>query len=482
MKEEQKGQGVYNLVVIGAGTAGLVAAAGTAGLGGRVALVERSRMGGECLNTGCVPSKALLSTARLAQRIRRASDWALDSRLSEIDLARVFGRVRELRRTIAPHDSQERFESLGVDVFRGSARFTSPHEVDVDGLTLRGRNFLIATGSRPAVPLVPGLTDFSFFTNETIFDRLERKPEHLIILGGGLMGCELGQAFARLGVATTIVQSAPRLLPKEDDDAAELVARRLETEGVEVLTDATATLVARHDRTARIWVETSGGRRSVDGDAILVAAGRIANTEDLGLDRAGVAIGKKGVIVDEHLRTSQRHIYAAGDVTGSHRFTHVADAQARTVVRNVLVPWFPEKFDASIVPWCTYTEPEVARVGLNERQARERGIGYDAWIQPLYDLDRAVVESETEGFAKVLTAKGTDRILGATLVGERAGDVLSEIVLAMKAGLGLKRISQTIHAYPTFAEVVHKVADAQQRSRLTPSAKKLLGWLYQRRR
>jgi pyruvate/2-oxoglutarate dehydrogenase complex dihydrolipoamide dehydrogenase (E3) component len=477
-----KGEGVYNLVVIGAGTAGLVAAAGTAGLGGRVALVERSRMGGECLNTGCVPSKALLSTARLAQRIRRASDWALDSRLSEIDLERVLTRVRERRRTIAPNDSQERFESLGVDVFRGSARFTSPHEVDVDGLTLRGRNFLIATGSRPAVPPVPGLTDFSFFTNETIFDRLERKPEHLIVLGGGLMGCELGQAFARLGVTTTIVQSAPRLLEKEDEDAAQLVARRLEAEGVEVLTDATATLVARHDLTARIWIETSGGRRSVDGDAILVAAGRIANTEDLGLDRAGVAVGKRGVTVDEHLRTSHRHIYAAGDVTGSYRFTHVADAQARTVVRNVLVPWFPEKFDASVIPWCTYTEPEIARVGINERQAREREIGYDAWIQPLYEVDRAVVESETEGFAKVLTAKGTDRILGATLVGERAGDVLSEIVLAMKAGLGLKRISQTIHAYPTFAEVVRKVADAQQRSRLTPSAKKLLGWLYRRRR
>ena len=478
-----KGEGVYNVVVIGAGTAGLVTAASTAGLGGRVALVERNRMGGDCLNTGCVPSKALISSARLVQQIRRAQDWGLEPMDPRFEFARVFERMRERRARIAPHDSQERFESLGVDVFRGHARFLSPHEVEVDGRHLTAKNFVVATGTRPAVPQVPGLSEVPFFTNETVFDELREKPDRLVVLGGGPVGCELGQVFARLGVRVTIVQRPTQILEKEDADAAGLVRRVLEPEGVTVLAGAQARRFSRNGGAARIEVEIGESeRRTLDADAILVAAGRVANTDDLGLDAAGVAQGKSGVTVNDYLQTSQPHIYAAGDVVGGYRFTHVADAHARVIARNILFPWWKAKWDDSVVPWCTYTSPEVARVGLNETDARKQGVEYDVWRQSLEEVDRAVVESEEAGFAKVLTRKGGDGILGATVVSERAGDLVHELVLAMKAGVGLKRISGTIHAYPTFAEVSRKLADGYQKSRLTPGVRRLFEWLYRRAR
>jgi pyruvate/2-oxoglutarate dehydrogenase complex dihydrolipoamide dehydrogenase (E3) component len=478
-----KGEGVYNVVVIGAGTAGLVTAAATAGLGGRVALVERNRMGGDCLNTGCVPSKALISSARLVQQIRRAADWGLDPMEPQFDFARVFERMRERRTKIAPHDSQERFESLGVDVFRGHARFLSPREVEVDGRRLSAKNFVIATGSRPAIPPVPGLSQALFFTNETVFDELREKPDRLVVLGGGPVGCELGQVFARLGVRVTIVQRRPQILEKEDADAAALVRRVLEQEGVTILTGAEARRVSRDGRASRVEVEIGGSeRRTVETDAILVAAGRVPNTDDLGLDAAGVAQGQNGVVVNRYLQSSQPHVYAAGDVVGGYRFTHVADAHARVITRNILFPWWKADWDDSVVPWCTYTSPEVARVGSNETEARKRGVAFDVWREPLEEVDRAVVESEETGFAKVLTPKGGDRVLGATIVSERAGDLVHELVLAMKAGVGLKEISSTIHAYPTFAEVSRKVADEYQKSRLTPGLRRLFEWLYGRAR
>ena len=480
---EQRGEGVYNVIVIGAGTAGLVAAAGVAAFGARVALVERGRMGGDCLNTGCVPSKALISSARLVSRIRHADVWGLRAGKPEFDFARVIARVRERRAAIAPHDSQERLEGLGVDVFRGQARFLSGNALEVDGTTLHARSFVVATGSRPRIPPIDGLKKVPFHTNETIFDALESLPSRLIVVGGGPIGCELGQAFARLGAQTTIVQTAAQILEKEDEDTSAAVLARLQADGVRVLTNATVTMVASSETVLRFWAElTEGERRPLDGDTVLVAAGRAANTDGLGLEQAGVEYNDRGIVVDEHLRTTQKHIFAAGDVVGSYHFTHVAEQQARTIVRNLLLPRFPAKWDDSVVPWCTYTDPELARVGLSERQARERGIRYDVWKKPFSEIDRAVVEDETDGFAKVITARKSDRILGAAIVGHGAGDLIQEVVLAMREGVGLDAISRTIHAYPTFAEVLRKTADERQKSRLTPLARRTAGWVFRRRR
>ena len=480
----EKGEGIYNVVVIGGGTAGLVTAAGTAGLGGRVALIERHRMGGDCLNTGCVPSKALISSARLIEQIRQAEKWGLQPQEPRFRFETVFQRMRERRAAIAPHDSEERFTSLGVDVFHGQARFVSEREVRVEDVTLKAKNFVIATGTRARIPDVDGIDRVPYCTNETVFDELNEKPERLIVLGGGPIGCELGQVFARLGVQVTILQRPHTILEREDPDASELLVKRLEAEGVTVMTGARARVAARHGETTRVWVDIEGvrSRHPIDCEMILAAAGRLPNVEDLGLEAAGVDFTEKGVTVNEHLQTSQPHIYAAGDVAGPHLFTHVADSHARTVVRNILLPWWKAKREDAVIPWCTYTSPEVARVGLNEREAERKGIACDVWKQSLSELDRAIVESEEEGFAKVLTEKGSDRILGVTLVAERAGDLLHEFVLAMKAGAGLKTISGTIHAYPTYAEIARKVADAQQKSRLTPFAKKLFAWLYRRAR
>lgn len=477
-----RGEGEYNVVVLGAGTAGLVTAGGTAGLGGRVALVERDRMGGDCLNTGCVPSKALIASARAAHVIRHAERWGLRGREPELSFAAVMDRVRERRAVIAPHDSQERFESLGVDVFRGSARFLSPREVEVDGTRLRGRHFVIATGSRAALPPVEGLADARPFTNETIFDDLRARPDGLIVLGGGPIGCELGQAFARLGVTVTILEVLPRILDKEDDDVAAVVRRSLEADGVRVRTSVRVRRVRRQDGRVRLEVEGERGVETLEAEALLVAAGRRPNVDGLGLDAAGVAFDKKGVTVDAHLRTSQPHIFAAGDVTGSFQFTHLADHHARVVVRNILLPYGQAKVDTRVLPWVTFTAPEVGRVGLGEAQARAAGTPHAVWRQPLAELDRAVVESETEGFVKVLTAEGSDRILGAAVVAERGGDLVHSYALAMKAGVGLKALSGMIHAYPTYAEVVRRTGDQYQKSRLTPMARAVFAWLYRRRR
>jgi pyruvate/2-oxoglutarate dehydrogenase complex dihydrolipoamide dehydrogenase (E3) component len=440
-------------------------------------------MGGDCLNTGCVPSKALLSSARLVAQIRRASEWGLDALAPRFDLLRVLESMRERRARIAPHDSQERFESLGVDVVRAQARFLSPREVQAGERRLRARNFVIATGSRAAIPPIEGLAGAAPYTNETIFDELRERPERMIVLGGGPIGCELGQAFARLGVKVTLAELARRILEKEDEDAAEAVRRGLEADGVRVLTGARARRVSRAGGRVRMELETAdGGLDAVEGEALLVAAGRVPNTEDLGLEAAGVVHDGKGIRVDACLRTSQRHIFAAGDVAGGYQFTHVADDHARTIVRNILWPWPPKKVDHAVLPWCTFTSPEVARVGLNEDEARRRGISHDVWTCPFREVDRAIVEREEEGFVKVLTASGGDRILGATVVGERAGDLVHEIVLAMKSGVGLGAVSGTIHAYPTFAEAVRKAADRRQKARLTPLASRVLGWLYASRR
>lgn len=475
------GKGNYNAVVIGAGTAGLVVAAGTAGLGGRVALIERGLMGGDCLNFGCVPSKALISSARALHTLRHAGDWGLDASAPLPDWGRVFARMRSLRASIAPHDSQERFESLGVDVFRGEARFLSPHEVEVNGVRLRGKHFVIATGTKAARPEIEGLETVRPFTNETIFDELETRPARLLLLGGGPIGCELAQTLARLGVAVTLVQRPPRLLPREDPEASALIRKTLEAEGVTVLTGAE---VRRLRGTGG-----RGGTAEVQGheitfDALLLAAGRQPNVEALQLPAAGVRTTAKGVEVNACLQTSQPHIYAAGDITGRHLFTHMADQDARVVVRNILMPLqaLRQKVGAAPIPWCTYTDPEVARVGLSESEAEAKGLAFDVYRQEVAGVDRAILESATAGFAKVLTRRGTDRILGATIVAEHAGDLLQPLVLAMSAGLGLSRVAAAIHPYPTFVEILRKTGDAYSKTRLTPRAKGIFAWLYARQR
>jgi pyruvate/2-oxoglutarate dehydrogenase complex dihydrolipoamide dehydrogenase (E3) component len=478
MARPPKGEGIYNVVVIGAGPAGLVTAAGTAGLGGRVALIERHKMGGDCLNFGCVPSKALISSARLADRFRRAEEWGLRKVEPQIDFEEVFARMRERRARIAPNDSQERFESLGVDVFRGNATFQTPHEVKVDGHTLRAKNIVIATGTRTAVPPINGIDQVPYFTNETIFDELKFKPGRMIVLGGGPIGCELGQTFHRLGVQTTIVQRGPRLLPREDAEVSDFLDDRLRGEGVTIMTNTTTTAASHVNGEVELTINGA----KVTADALLICCGRRPNIESLNLEKAGVESDGRGVKVNEYLQTSQPHIYAAGDIAGPYLFTHMADVQARVVVRNILMPlrMLRQKIDYSVVPWCTYVEPEIATVGLNEAAARQKNIEYDVIRQELAEVDRAVVESEDYGMAKVLVAKGTDRIVGATLVCEGAGDLLHEFVLAMKNGIGLGKIAATTHAYPTLAELARKIGDKYNRTRLTPTAKKIFSWLYQR--
>ena len=480
---------IYNVIVIGAGTAGLVAAAGTAALGGRVALVERNLMGGDCLNFGCVPSKALISSARLIQRIRESEKWGLDRQQPQFVFEKVFKRMRARRAKISPNDSQERFESLGVNVFRGEARFVSPHEVEVNGQKLRAKNFVIATGSRPAIPKIEGINDVPYFTNETVFDQLNEKPESMIVLGGGPIGCELAQTFRRLGVQLTIVQRGDQLLPREDRDVAEFLERHLINEGVRIIKHADARSVATSDagKVAVQLLDRQSDRlaeRTFFADALLVAIGRNPNLQSLDLKSAGVDVNEAGLCVNDYLQTSQRHIYGVGDVIGPFLFTHMADAQARVVVRNILVPFqfLRQKMDYSVVPWCTYVDPEIAHVGLAEKEAKQKNVDYDLFVVPLEDVDRAVVESEDAGFAKVLTAKGSDKILGATIVAPHAGDLLHEFVVAMKANVGLGKISSIIHAYPTFAELARKAGDKYNKSRLTPRAKRIFSWLYERAR
>jgi pyruvate/2-oxoglutarate dehydrogenase complex dihydrolipoamide dehydrogenase (E3) component len=487
---ERKGHGVYNVIVIGAGTAGLVTAAATAGLGGRVALIERNKMGGDCLNYGCVPSKAIIASARVIHTIRNASRWGLKKQDPVFEFEDVFTSMRSQRAKIAPHDSVERFESLGVDVFLGEAKFVSARELVVNDQILRAKNFVIATGTRPGIPPIQGLETISFLTNETIFHELPKKPDSMIVLGGGPIGCELAQAMSRLGVKVTIVEMLDQILLKEDRDVADWMQKQLEAEGIRVLCSSRVTRAATRD--GKIDLELARGASDtrelepsrIEGDTLLVSTGRVPNLENLNLEAAGVKYQSNGVAVNAFLQTSQPHIYAAGDVVGPYQFTHAADAQARAVVRNILMPsqFLRQKMDYSVVPWCTYTDPEIARAGLSEREAKERGIEYELIHVRIDELDRPIVEREELGFVKLLRAKRTDTILGVTLVAAHAGELLPEFVLAMKNRIGLGRFATMIYAYPTFAELGRKVGDAYNKQRLTPFAQKIFRLLYARSR
>lgn len=484
MSEDTKGHGRYNVVVIGAGTAGLVTSAGTAGLGGRVALVEAKKMGGDCLNYGCVPSKALIASAKLIEHIRHATKMGLSEMEPSFRFEDVFARMRAQRAKIEPHDSAERFESLGVDVFQGRAKFVSPHEVEIDdGTRLNARNFVIATGTKALVLPIPGLDEVPFYTNETVFDEMTVAPKSILILGGGPIGCELAQVMQRLGVQVKLVELLPRLLPRDDTDASALITKHFAEEGIEVLTRTKATRFEQKGSLIVATVENQDGdQRALEAEALIVATGRKANVDNLGLERAGVELDRRGIRVDATMTTSQSHIFACGDVAGPYQFTHTADYQARIVVRNILIPWFKTKADYTWVPWVTYTDPEIAQCGLTEDEAKKNNVAHDVYRFDWDELDRAITDSETAGFTKVLTAAGKDTILGATVAGVHAGDVMHELLIAAKHGIGLSKLSGTIHAYPTLSSSVQRVADSFQKTKLTPTVAGVFRWLYRRSR
>ncbi|HVS02281.1 MAG TPA: mercuric reductase [Thermoanaerobaculia bacterium] len=466
----------YHLVVVGAGTAGLVTAAGAAGLGAEVALVERHLMGGDCLNVGCVPSKALLAAARVWQTVMTGSAFGAPPHIGSGDFAVVMERMRRLRAGIAAHDSARRFQQLGVDVFLGEGRFVSGEAVEVGGKRLRFRRAVVATGGRPTAPPVPGLEEAGYLTNETVFSLVEL-PRRLAVIGGGPIGCELAQALARFGSQVTLFDVMPRVLPREDPDAAELVRRALERDGIRLELGVELAAVERQGEDTVIRFTREGERDWITADAILVAAGRAPNVEGLGLEEAGVEHTPKGVKVDDRFRTTNPRIYACGDVASPYQFTHAADAQARAVLRNVLALAMGHRRAGDLViPWCTYTSPEVAHLGLYEEEARQRGIEVETLRVELSSVDRAVLDGEAEGFLKVHYRKGSDAILGATVVAADAGDLLAPLCLAVGQKVGLGKIADTIFPYPTQAEVIKRAADAWNRQRLTPAAKRLLHW------
>ena len=465
----------YNLVVIGAGTAGLITASAAAGLGAKVALVERHRMGGDCLNVGCVPSKALLRAAHAAADARRLPALGASAENVTVDFAAVMERMRRIRADIAPHDSASRYSDLGVDVFLGEGRFTSGTTLDVDGRTLRFKKAVIATGARAAAPAIPGLEDVGYLTNETVFS-LNELPKRLLVIGGGPIGVELGQAFQSFGSQVTLVDVAPRLLGNDHADAGVIVQQALERDGVQVLLGATIESLARKDGATTAVVAADEQTHRLEVDAILVAAGRRANVESLGLESAGVELDARGrLLVDDKLRTTNRRIFAAGDVAGRYQFTHAADAMARIVIRNALFGFLPGKQRVSklVMPWVTYTSPEVAQVGLRHEDAGARGIAVDVMRQELPPLDRARLDGVDDGFLEILLKKGGDEILGATLVAPHAGETIAQLGTAIQHGIGLGKLASVIHPYPTQAEIIKRAADAYNRTRLTPFAKGL---------
>lgn len=463
----------YHLVVVGAGTAGLVTAAGAAGLGARVALIERGLMGGDCLNVGCVPSKAVIRAARAWAEARDASNGFGAPRSSgEGDFGRAMERMRELRSGISGNDSAWRFRDLGVDVFLGNGRFVSPRSIEVDGRELHFRRAAITTGARAATPPIRGLAEVGFLTNETLFDVTDLPPR-LVVIGGGPIGCEMAQSFARFGSSVTVIDRGDHLLAREDPDAARIVQQALLDDGVRIELGTRVERVEQQGDGSKILIVVKGDQAErLTADRILVAAGRVPNIENLGLEQAGVSHDEHGVAVDDRLRTSNHRIYAAGDVAARYHFTHLADAQARIVIQNALF-FGRAKASALVIPWCTYTSPEIAHVGLYARDAEERGIAIDTLTIPLADVDRAILDGSDEGFLRLHLAKGKDRILGATLVAEHAGEMISELTLAMTTGAGLGAIASVIHPYPTQAEVFKRAADRWRRGKLTPRIERI---------
>lgn len=469
----------YNLVVVGAGTAGLVTAAGAAGLGAKVALIERHLLGGDCLNVGCVPSKGIIRAARAVHDIETAEAFGVScGKDLSIDFGKAMERMRRTRTGISFHDSAARFrKELGVDVYIGSGKFIGPDSIEVGGKQLRFKKAAVCTGARAAAPQIPGISDAGYLTNETVFS-LTALPKRLAVIGGGPMGCELAQAFARLGSRVTVIERGGQLLPREDADAAEIVRQSLEKDGVAVRLRSTILKIEKKGSDKIITADDGGKSETLTIDEILVGVGRAPNVEGLDLEKAGIAYNSRnGVRVNDLLQTSNPRVYAAGDICSSYKFTHAADAMARIVIANALFK-AKQKASALVIPWCTYTDPEVGHVGLYEKDAQEEGMDVQTLTVPLSDVDRALLDGETEGFARVHLKKRTDKILGATIVARHAGEMINEISLAMTSGLGLASIGRTIHPYPTQAEAIKKLADAYNRTRLTPFIKRIFTkWL-----
>ena len=459
----------FDIVVIGGGSGGLVVAAGGSTLGAKVALVEKHRLGGDCLWYGCVPSKTLIKSARIAYEMRNAQRWALTPADPAPQIARVMERVRDVIAQIEPNDSPERFRGLGVDVIFGAGHFVAPEAFEVNGRRLTAKTFVIATGSRPSVPPVPGLDQVPYLTNETVFDLREPVPS-LVVVGSGPIGSELAQAFRRLGSEVTVVDMASGTLPREDPDLAAVVHEQLASEGIRFHFNATLTGVSGSAGAISVTIKgKDGAEQTLRSTHLLLAAGRRLNTEGLGLEAAGVAMDKGRIVVDDRLRTSQSHIYVAGDAAGGLQFTHLAEHHAGIVLRHAIfkLKWVKP---SNVLPWCTYTDPELARVGLSETEAKERNVDHRVYRFPFEDIDRARAEGETHGFAKLVTdPKG--KVLGAAIVGPHAGELIAELALAITKGLSAKDISGVIHTYPTLASISRRVADQRLKEGLTPTAK-----------
>ena len=467
-----------NLVVIGGGSAGLVTSYIAAAVKAKVTLVEKHKLGGDCLNTGCVPSKALIRSAKFLSHVGRSQEFGIRSARAEVDFADVMERVQSVIKAIEPHDSAERYTGLGVDVVQGTAKIVSPWEVDItreDGSTQRltTRSIVIATGARPFVPPIPGIDTVGYLTSDNVWE-LREMPQRLIVLGGGPIGCELTQAFARLGASVTQVEMEARIMGREDPEVSDLVTVRFRAEGVAVLTGHKAKEFLIDDGEKILIAEHDGKDVRIPFDAVLVAVGRAANLKGFGLEELGIPTGRT-VDTNVFLQTNYPNIYAAGDVAGPYQFTHTAAHQAWYAAVNALFdPLKKFKADYSVIPWATFVEPEVARVGLNEQDAKAQGIAFEVTTYGIDDLDRAIADGEAHGFIKVLTVPGKGRILGVTIVGEHAGDLIAEYVLAMKQGIGLNKILGTIHIYPTLAEANKYVAGNWKKAH---APQQLLAWV-----
>ncbi len=464
-----------DMVVIGAGSGGLVSAYIGAAVRAKVSLVEKHRMGGDCLNTGCVPSKALIRTSRFLAELKRSERYGIRRADAQFEFAEVMQRVQHAISEVEPHDSPERYRGLGVDVIEGEARITSPWSVEIDGRTLTTRNIVVATGARPFVPPIPGLDQSGYLTSDTIWSLRER-PERLLVLGGGPIGCELAQAFARLGSAVTQVERQSRLLGREDPEVSALLARAFDEDGIKVLTDTTAVRVEQNAGGQQLIVERDGVEEAIGFDQILVAVGRHANTEGFGLETLDIPVTARGTIaVNEYLQTRYPNIYAVGDVAGPYQFTHAAAHQAWHAAVNALFGTFRRfTVDYSALPAATFTDPEVGRVGLNEQEAREQGIDYEVTTYDMAELDRAIADGNAHGFVKVLTVPGKDRVLGATIVGHNAGELITSYTTAIRHSLGMNKLLSTIHPYPTWTEANKFAAGAWKKAH---APERILAWV-----
>ena len=464
-----------NLVVIGAGSGGLIAAYIAAAVRARVTLIEKGKMGGDCLNTGCVPSKALIRSAKFIAQARRAAEYGCEPVEVDFDFGKIMQRVRRVIGQIEPHDSVERYTELGVECIQGEAELKDPWTVSVHGRELTSRNIVLATGASPHVPDIPGLSQVRYYTSDTIWS-LDRLPERMAVLGGGPIGCELAQCFARFGSSVTQVQRGPRILPREDPELSELVAQGLARDGVQILTGHSAREILREADSGILVCTADGAEVRIPFDTLLVAAGRRVTSHSAWEKSLQIELQEDGKpVLNEFLQTTYPNIYACGDLAGPYQFTHTASHQAWYASVNALFGRFRKfRVDYSVIPWCTFTEPELARVGLNEQEARDQGIEYEVTRYDLSDLDRAVTDEEAHGMVKVLTVPGKDRILGAAIAGEHAGDLITEYVSAMKHKLGLNKILGTIHIYPTLAEANKSAAGVWKRAH---APERILGWL-----